>query len=152
MTREQMQVYRAALKEARASFDSTTKRLTEIASESRRLNREVGSLRRTITALAAMCSEEPWSDALGITESCVEAMESEPFELSTQEVVKKLEGMGFDMASQKNAPASVHAVLSRLAEKGKVQKITDDEKKTVSWRGPNYDPKIAEISDDDIPF
>jgi hypothetical protein len=147
-----MQVYRAALKEAKSAFGETTKRLDEIASESRRLNREIGGLRRTITALAAMCSEEPWLDSMGITEACFEVMESEPFQVSTQEVVRKLESMGFDLSSQKNAPASVHAVLSRLAEKEKIQKISDEDKKTVSWRGPSFDPELPEISDDDIPF
>jgi len=79
-------------------------------------------------------------------------METIPYQASTQEVVKMLEDMGFDMASQKNAAASVHSVLSRLADKGRIQKITDEETRTVSWRGPSYDPKFLEISDEDIPF
>ncbi len=76
-------------------------------------------------------------------------METEPSEVSTQDVVKNLEELGFDIASQKNAAASVHSVLSRLAEKGKIQKITNEETKAISWRGPHY---TNEISDDDIPF
>jgi len=71
-------------------------------------------------------------------------MESETDELTTQDVAKKLENMGFDMSSQKNASASVHAILSRLAERGKIEKITADGG-AVSWRGPKYDP-------DYIPF
>ena len=91
-------------------------------------------------------------DALGITESCVEVMEGAVFEMSTQDVVKALEDMGFDLTSQKNAAASVHAILSRLAERKKIEKITSEENGAVVWRGPNYDPAVAEISDDDIPF
>ncbi len=149
MTDTQIETFRAALREARASFDRATKRLREISLEKFRLDNEVTRLRRTITALAAMCTESPWADARGITEACAEVMETEPSEVSTQDVVKNLEELGFDIASQKNAAASVHSVLSRLAEKGKIQKITNEETKAISWRGPHY---TNEISDDDIPF
>jgi predicted transcriptional regulator len=150
MTEDQLKTYRVALKQARASFDQNSKRLAEISIEEHRLVKESANLRRTITALAAMCSENPAIDSFGITESCMEAMDTEIFEVTTQDVVKSLEEMGFDIASQKNAAASVHSVLSRLAEKGKIQKITDDEGRSVSWRGPHYDP--PQINDEDIPF
>jgi hypothetical protein len=141
----EIETYKTALKEARASFSSATERLQKIQAESQGLSLKIGKLRRTITALAAMCSEGPWTDPLGITESCMEVMESAPIEMSTTDVVKALDEMGFDLASQKNASASVHAVLSRLAEKEKIQKISGDNNKAVTWRGPNYDP-------DEIPF
>ena len=150
---KQVEVYRMALKEARSAFDRAHSRVNEMAMETARLNRNMGKLRRTITALAAMCSEVPWADPLGITDSCMEVMEEMPFEMATTDVVKALEDMGFDLTSQKNAAASVHAVLSRLAEKEKIQKVLADDSKTVKWRGPKYDPKLnTGISDDDIPF
>jgi hypothetical protein len=127
--------------------------LRKIQLESNELTLKIAKLRRTITALAAQCSDEaPWADPLGITDACMEAMENTPFAMSTTDVVKALEDMGFDLHSQKNAAASVHAILSRLAEKEKIQKILADDNKTVTWRGPNYDPKLNEITDDDIPF
>ena len=144
MTREQTATYKLALKEARAAFDNTTARLRDINAEQYQLNGEIGKLRRTITALAAMCSEEPGFDHLGITESCEEVMTETVFELTTNEVVEWLEARGVDISSQKNAAASVHAVLARLARNGKIQK-REDEDKLVKWRGPNYDP-------DGIPF
>lgn len=147
MTDQQTLIYKAALKEARESFDRATRRLEEISVESYELGEEVTRLRRTITALAAMCSEEPWIDGLGITESCEQVMTNVKGTVTTLDVVKALEEMGFDLASQKNASASVHAVLSRLAGKKFIQKITDEEKKSVSWRGPNYDAEY-----DRIPF
>jgi predicted ATPase len=150
MTETATETFRTALTEARVAFDRSTKRLSAITRETYELNDEIARLRRTITALAAMCSESPWTDALGITDSCIEVMEAETEEVSTQDVVKKLEGMGFDLASQKNPAASVHAVLSRLAEKKKIEKITNADNNAVTWRGPNYAP--FDISDDDIPF
>lgn len=104
-------------------------------------------LRRTITALAAMCSEDPALDKLGITEAVSEAMEDTPFTVSTGGVIAILDSMGFELETQKNAAASVHAVLTRLAEKGKITKITDEKDNSVKWRGPNYDPDFV-----DVPF
>jgi predicted transcriptional regulator len=142
MTEQEIATYRAALKQAKSSFELRKNRLDEISRESNRLNREMAGLRRTITALAAMCSEEPWLDSMGITEACAELMEAEISSVTTQDVVRMLENSGFDMATQKNPAASVHAVLSRLAEKGKIQKITDEKDSTVEWQGPNYDRDI----------
>jgi hypothetical protein len=60
---------------------------------------------------------------------------------------------GFDWASQKNAAAFVHAVLTRLAKSEKIVRVTDTKDDSVGWRGPNYDAKIGSgITDDDIPF
>jgi predicted nuclease with TOPRIM domain len=148
----ELETYRTALKEARASFDSSTQRLRKIQQESSELNLKIMKLRRTITALAAMCSESPSIDALGITDSVMEVMEDTPFKMSTTDVVRFLEEMGFDLAPQKNAAASVHAILTRLAEKGKIKKVAGDDNKNVVWVGPNFDQKIYEITDEDIPF
>ncbi|WP_188757550.1 hypothetical protein [Edaphobacter acidisoli] len=113
---------------------------------------QIARLRKTITALAALCSEKPFSDELGITEACLEVMTAEKGTVSTQAVLRGLESIGFDLPGQKNAAASAHSVLSRLAEKKKIEKIVDGNG-NVTWRGPNYDPKSDEgITDDDIPF
>ena len=151
MTQDQIATYRAALKEARASFDKATKRLAEIEIESYDLKQDTDRLRRTITALAAMCSENPLIDRLGITESCLEVMEVKKTTVTTADVVRALEARGFDLASQKNASASVHAILSRLARKGKIEKVTEEGSDAVAWRGPHFDPTVT-IDDDDIPF
>jgi hypothetical protein len=149
VTKDQIATYRAALNEARASFDQATKRLEEIESESFRLSKDISRLRRTITALAAMCSEDPAMDNLGITDSCLEVMQLEQRTVTTAQVAKLLEERGFDLASQRNANASVHAVLSRLAGKEKITKITEEGTDAVRWRGPNYDEEWDRL---DIPF
>jgi len=144
-------IYRESLQEARSSFGKATKRKNDITLELHRLNSELIRLRRTITALAAMCSESPGMDSLGITDMCMEVMESTPFSLNTQEVVDRLEELGFDIKAQKNPNASVHAILSRLAKNEKITKFEDGDK--VVWRGPNHDAKIdSGIMDEDIPF
>lgn len=163
MTTQQTATYKAALKEARTAFDKTTKRLTEISREASALKSEVTRLRQTITALAALCSESPGFDKFGITEACMEVMDTVSHTVSTADVVKQLDSMGFEIASQKNVAASVHAVLTRLADKGKITKIaahttdldTDVEgENVIGWRGPNYDPEMDAIlaGDKEMPF
>jgi hypothetical protein len=144
MTPPQIATYKAALKEARNAFHVAAERMAELSRESNRLAGEIARLRRTITALAALCSEEPGFDDLGITDVVSELMEREELELTSADVVKELESMGFDLSSQKNANASVHAILSRMATQGKIKKVIGEDR-TVSWRGPKYDP-------DAIPF
>jgi hypothetical protein len=146
VTQAQIATYRAAFKEARESFNRATKRLAEIQFEEWELKEEVSRLRRTITALAAMCSENPFIDDLGITDAVTEVMQTAKSSLTTAAVVQRVEALGYDINSQKNASASVHAILTRLAKKDVIRKETDDEK-TVIWKGPNYDPQ-----EDAIPF
>ena len=67
--------------------------------------------------------------------------------MTTADVVAALDQAGFDLASQKNAAASVHSVLTRLSFKEKITRI-QEEGKAASWRGPNFDPDF----DNDIPF
>jgi hypothetical protein len=132
------------LKEARAAFNKASDKLLEISQESHKLENEISRLRRTITALAAMCSESPGFDDLGITDSVMEVMETETSEVTSADVVEALSAMGFDLASHKNVQASVHAILSRLAHRGKIVKVVNEETKVISWRGPKYS--------DDRPF
>lgn len=143
--------YRTALKEARADFQNSTERLQRAQNEALEMTQKIAKLRRTITALAAMCSETPWGDPLGITDSCLEVMETARYEMSTTDVVRRLEEMGFELGSQKNIAASVHSVLSRLAEKEKIEKVVSHDNR-VSWKGPNFDDSDQGITDDDIPF
>jgi Cdc6-like AAA superfamily ATPase len=141
-----METYRVALKEARAAFLSATNRLDQIKYEEYILNKDIGKLRRTITALAAMCSESAGFDDFGITDAVAEVMEAEQSAITSAGVVQRLEALGFDIASQKNASASVHAVLKRLATKGTITKETT-EKGGIVWKGPKFDPEYM-----DIPF
>jgi hypothetical protein len=146
VTKAQTDTYRAALVAAREAFDKSTSRLIAVKAELEILDDEIVRLRRTITALAALCTESPGFDKLGITDSCMKVMERAKTSYTTADVVAELDTMGFDVASQKNINASVHSILARLHHQGKIQRIQDKEKTT--WRGPNFDPEV----DADIPF
>lgn len=151
MTKEQTASFRTAHKDARTAFEQKSGRLREIELEARKLKDEILQLRRSITALAPLCSEDPRVDKLGITDVCIEAMGIIPDTVSTADVVRWIELYGYDISSQKNAEASVHAVLTRLAEKGTIKKVMIAG--AVRWRGPNYvESSESGITDEDIPF
>jgi hypothetical protein len=168
VTSDERQTYRTALQLARDGFDKATVRLHELANETDQLEITITNLRKTITALSAMCSDEPGLDKLGITDSVLQVMGDAAFSFSTAEVVNALEAMGFDLRSQKNAQASVHAVLSRLAKRGKLTRVANARKNSEGhpweWRGPAYNaeedlkagycyaPGQTALTDDDIPF
>ena len=84
-------------------------------------------------------------DNMGITEACSEVMAQERGTVTTTDVVNLLESVGFDIKSQQNANASVHAVLSRLARKGQISRGNNEN--GVTWKGPMFDPDY-----DNIPF
>ena len=146
MTRQQTETYRIVLESARQSFTEATQRMEEITNEADLLTDDITRLRRTITALSAMCSEAPGIDKFGITESCLGVMHEAKGTMTTAEVVTALDQTGFDLTSQKNAAASVHSVLTRLSFQEKITRV-QEEGKAASWRGPNFDPDY-----DDIPF
>ena len=146
MTRQQTETYRIVLETARQSFTEAMQRMEEITNEGDLLTDDITRLRRTITALSAMCSEAPGIDKFGITESCLGVMHEAKGTMTTAEVVTALDQTGFDLASQKNAAASVHSVLTRLSYQEKITRV-QDEGKAASWRGPNFDPDY-----EDIPF
>lgn len=170
MTDDERQAYQAALQLARDSFDKATARLIDLAAEREQLELTVANARKTITALSAMCSADPGIDKLGITDSVIQAMNSTPYSYTTSEVVLNLEAMGFDIRSQKNAQASVHAVLARLARRGTLTRVTNAKKNPeghpYEWRGPMYNAETDIAAgycwapgeeppgptDDDIPF
>ena len=145
MTDQKTSTYRAALQEARGGFKDATARLRKAKAEVAKASAEITKLRRTITALSALCSEDPLWDDMGITEACLEVMNEAPGAMSTSNVVEGVEVIGFDIKAQKNANASVHTVLMRLARKGKISR--DDAGSGIVWKGPNFDPKYV-----DIPF
>jgi hypothetical protein len=132
------------LKAARKAFEVSSKRLADATNEIAKMEDDLTRLRKTITALSAMCSEDPGIDSLGITSSITKIMESATTTQTTADVVTALYNMGFDLSPQKNAAASVHAILNRLSLTDKIAKIQEGNK--VSWRGPKYN------ADDDIPF
>ena len=149
MTESQTTTFKDALKAARAAYEKGRRRLEQIEHETWTLQDDMAKLKRTITALAAMCTEDPGLDEMGITEACLEVMAVARGALTTAQVVEKLEALGFDTSAQKNGPASVHAVLGRLSvrQKDKIKKVTDSEDKLIRWTGPQFDPTY-----DDIPF
>jgi hypothetical protein len=137
-TDDQTATYRKALTEAREQFRASTGRRDALQRELTQTEDEIARLRRTITALSAMCSEDSIFDDFGITGAVKEAMAKERTLVTTNDVIQKLLEIGFDIKSQKNVQASVHTVLQRLANRELIERVEDDGK-IVKWKGPKYD-------------
>jgi len=129
--------YLKALDEARQQFKAVTERQTLLQSQLVETTNEIGRLRRTITALSAICSENATFDDLRITVAVTEVMTEERALVTTADVVQRLEEIGFDITSQKNVRASVHTILQRLARRQLIERV--DYEKTIRWKGPKYE-------------
>jgi hypothetical protein len=128
--------YLKALDEARQQFKVSTERQTVLQSQLVETEHEIGRLRRTITALSAICSEHSTFHDLQITVAVRQVMTEELGLVTTKDVVQRLEEIGFDVRSQKNPQASVHTILQRLATKDLIERV--DYGKTIMWKGPKY--------------
>jgi predicted RNase H-like nuclease (RuvC/YqgF family) len=130
---DQIATYRTALKEAREQFRASTERRSTLQCQLIETEDEIAWLRRTITALSAMCSEPSTFDDLGLTDAVKEVMTNERTLVTTTEVIQKLAEIGFNIKSRKSAQASVHTILQRLVERELIERVEDDGK-FVKWR------------------
>jgi len=137
-TDDQAVTYRKALKEAREQFRASTERRSTLQFQLIETEDEIARLRRTITALSAMCSENPLLDDFGITDAIKEVMAKERRLVSTNDVILRLVDIGFDIKSQKNVQASTHTILQRLAKRELIERV-GGQGKAVKWKGPKYD-------------
>lgn len=142
MGRPDLDGYRASLEKVRRDLLDRLDEQEAVHQRLDELREEISALRRIVAGLSDYCGvpNEKW---IGLTEACSEVMAQQETTVSTNEVVKALEDMGIDMGAQKNASASIHAILTRLAKRGEIIKVDDG--KNVTWKGPKFDP-------DYIPF
>jgi hypothetical protein len=141
------EIYREALKQARAAYEEAQVRYIRAESEGKAATLEMARLRRTIVALAVMCGEKVEGDALGLTEAVRAVMDAATNQLTLAEVKQAVEDQGFDMSTQSNPDASVSSVLRRLLSAGEVthKKLVSPNGKTKAvWRGKNFIKRISD--------
>src|SRR5262245_35308808 len=83
---------------------------------------EIAQLRRVIVSLAALCGETTDMETIGITEACRTVMRAAANSVTLKEVKTLLTDIGFDLSTQKNADASVQAILNRLVDAKEIQR------------------------------
>jgi hypothetical protein len=127
--------YGSALDHARAELEEALGDLEEWDQRLDALRTKVVQLRRTVTALSVLCNEPTGMDDLGITDACRVVMDNATHPLTTKRAMQLLEELGFDLASQKNAAASVTTVLGRLEAKGRIRRGVRDG--DTMWIGPH---------------
>jgi len=127
-------MYNVALQHAKEDLEQALgeqSRLEERASE---LKEAITTLRRVVAGLADLLGEPSELSDLGITEACATVMNSAEYLLTTKDVLERLAALGFDLSSQKNAAASVGAILMRMQGAGKIRRVSMNGK--PYWLGP----------------
>lgn len=123
--------YRKALQNAQNDLaDARIKRERAIRDQEE-LEQRIMELRRTVSALSALCGETfNEDDEFGLTDSIRMALKTHGGALNAQQVKNRLEQLGFKTDST-NLLASVHTILKRLALRGEVDDSGQTDNKTA---------------------
>ena len=124
-------------------IEDSQKEIESLEVQREGIDRRIGQLKKIIMAAEPMLPEAQSSGSWllaeielgGITNGCRRVLEASGEWMSPLAVRHTLESNGLDLRTQKNAMASVHAVLKRLKEKGEVITRTGDDGGTYyRWR------------------
>ncbi len=114
------QIYRKAFEQAKADMARAAERKQAAQSEVDAAHNEVIQLRRTVTALAALCGENV-EDSMGLTEAVRTIMKSRSDFVSLNGIKEQVEAIGVSLSDLKNPDASVMSVLSRLVASNELE-------------------------------
>lgn len=142
-------LYREAFERAKADLAKAWARKEAAEREAGIAGEEMVHLRRTVTALAALCGENV-EDSMGLTEA-VRTVAPAGSWFTLKMFKTQVEAIGVTLEDLKNPDASVLSVLSRLHASGELQ--TGKTKDNVRiWRKAQTEAPVEPPGDDDIPF
>jgi hypothetical protein len=134
------ETYLAALHRAKKHLDLTLQNRDLAERRLKEIDAEVTRLRRVVVSLSDICGEPTELTSLGITEACRTVMANASEKLRMRGVKDGLTALGFDLSSQKNADASVMAILTRLVTAGEIRRQvmkTSEGRTYTLFLGPN---------------
>jgi|RhiMethySRZTD1v2_1073278.scaffolds.fasta_scaffold514210_2 hypothetical protein len=112
----------AAFSEAKEKLRSTVSERDTTERKLAAFDEEIIRLRRVVVSLGDMIGAETELAELGITEAVRTVLNNATTRMTLKEVKEGLTLLGFDLNTQKNADASVLAVLNRMLEKHEIRK------------------------------
>jgi hypothetical protein len=115
--------YKSALQKAQADWAELTRQEAGIAVRK-------AQLKRTIKALAALCSELPDISAMSLADAIRLVIASTTEALSVIEIRGKLNEIGYDLSKFKTPLASIHTAVNRMVESEELIHIPDAEDDT----------------------
>src|SRR5580704_2210134 len=116
------ETYLGALHRARKHLELTLRDRDEAERRLKEIDTKVTRLRRVVVSLSDICGEPTELTSLGITEACRTVMANASEKLRMRGVKDGLTALGFDLSTQKNADASVMAILTRLVTAGEIRR------------------------------
>jgi hypothetical protein len=118
--------YEAVLEKAKDDLLKEQQALGVSLKQQEAREKKIAGLRATIAALSRMLDKEfIEEDALGFTDAIREAFKSvgQGSSLTPTEVKGRLEMLGYDTTKYGNVMASVHTVITRLAQRGEIRQV-----------------------------
>ncbi|HXG70574.1 MAG TPA: hypothetical protein VNJ04_08190 [Gemmatimonadaceae bacterium] len=136
--------YRTAFEQAKKDLAGAMERRTAAAQVLKEANEEIVQLRRAVTALAVLCSEDV-EDSMGLTEA-VRTVAPIGKWWTSKTFAQQVEAIGVSLSDLKNPEASMLSVLNRLSAAKELEATTG--------KGPDGSVKLWRKNnpDDDIPF
>jgi prefoldin subunit 5 len=124
--------------------------LESLLKDQERIEERVLSLRKTMNALATLISQHEGKDKnfmdyahaqmrelvdTGLTRDVQRIVTASPQPLTASEIRTELNELGGSLAELSNPLATIHAILNRLSESGRVKETLKDGKKAWTRRG-----------------
>lgn len=125
------------------AYDAAEQELTELLQIQELIEKRTLALRQNLSSLAALCKQDDADfepgilagaliDRMGITTDILAIVNRELAALSPAEVRDQLKELGYDLSKYQNPLATVHVVLNRLEEQGKIASTNVDGRKYFS--------------------
>jgi len=147
--------YQVRLTELEAERSRLSDRRVSLETELGEVKTQLTHLSEIISHLEPMAGQRDWLDdysKLGFTDAIREVLKDKATQVSAQTIREALEGGGFSLEGYSSPMQSIYKILSRLVKDGQVDRIADEDDRTVSYRWKAADYSDQQISDDDIPF
>jgi hypothetical protein len=132
--------YRSSLEDARRDLEHALKAREVSVQTTKDWDAKIVQLRRIVVSLAAYVGEASEMESMGITEAIRTVMNAATTRLKVRHVKDELTNLGFDLAGQDNADASIQAVLNRLVDKKEIRRESERDKhgrNVAVYVGPN---------------
>ena len=150
--------YRAAFEHAKTDLAKAMETRSKALEEAEKAHLDSISLRRAVTALAAICGENI-EESMGLTEAVRTIFHRNTAWRNLNQIKTQVEALGASLADLKNPDASVMSALNRLANAGELQpgsqkvRVGNNVTDQKVWRTtPEPEPDLDPITEDDIPF
>jgi predicted nuclease with TOPRIM domain len=132
----------------RKAYETATGELEKLLGEQEKMEKRVLALRKTLNVLSTLCQQEGMDTTdldrryahlmevveSSLTRDILQIVRNSAGGITAAEIREELIKLGGSLAEHRNPLATIHAVLSRLTESGRVKETLKNGKKAWSQR------------------